>query len=210
MKFYSNSISTGESISFEDFAAKVLGQSEEKTASEKSVVKTASTKVAETEEVAEEKAPEVEETEEVEASEESDKEVTEASKKEKEEADGSGQLEVEPLHQEGESTPVVGKKKEEASATSETKVAGDCCDKDNENNDDADSSGQAEWEGKQENVNDPEAGKHRDGEGDQKEASTGTKFEKVANLDEKSKAWLSEYWRNIYPEAYVEAMLADK
>jgi len=76
---------------------------------------------------------------------------------EQEEADSSGQLDVEPLHQKGESTEMPKKgpkaKKEGEDDTSEEKEATVT---DNENSGDADSSGQPEWGGKQENNNDPE------------------------------------------------------
>lgn len=35
-------------------------------------------------------------------------------------------------------------------------------------------------------------------------------FVRLANLDDKTKSWLRTYWRNLYPEEYVEAMLAEK
>jgi len=46
-------------------------------------------------------------------------------------------------------------------------------------------------------------------ESGEKEASS-RKFVKVANLDSKSKTWLNEYWKNLYPPEYVDAMLSDK
>lgn len=81
---------------------------------------------------------------------------------EKDEGVSSGQLDVEPLHQKGESTPTPGKKEEKAGS--------DVKDTNNENTKPAESSGQPEWEGKKENVNDPKAGEHRDGDGDQKKS----------------------------------------
>ena len=171
---------------------------------------------------------------------------------EKDEADSSGQLDVEPLHQKGESTPKIGKPKESGGSAPPAKAAAE--------KDEADSSKQPEWEGKKEHNNDPEAGKHREGDGDQKKSEAAEeeikeaskcsccdkkcksckdckscksckaargclasdksetktaatempRFVKVANLNDKSKTWLRKYWRNLYPEAYVEAMLADK
>lgn len=73
---------------------------------------------------------------------------------EQEEADSSGQLDVEPLHQKGESTemPKKGPKaKKEGEAEAEEKEATVV-----KQDEEADSSGQPEWEGKQEHVNDPE------------------------------------------------------
>jgi len=43
-----------------------------------------------------------------------------------------------------------------------------------------------------------------------KEASSKMKFVKIANLDDKTKTWLSDYWKNLYPAEYVDALLADK
>jgi len=44
-------------------------------------------------------------------------------------------------------------------------------------------------------------------EKEEKKASS-AQFVKVAKLNSETKAWLKDYWRNLYPEAYVEAMLA--
>lgn len=120
---------------------------------------------------------------------------------ENEEAESSGQLDVEPLHQKGESTPKVGKDKEKESSAS-----GKMKKEDKEGED----SKQPEWEGKKENNNDPESGKHRAGDGDQKKASKSTKFVKIANLDDKTKSFLRKYWESLYPKEYVDAMIADK
>ena len=38
----------------------------------------------------------------------------------------------------------------------------------------------------------------------------GPRFQKIANLDDKSKTWLVEYWSKLYPREYAEAMTADK
>jgi hypothetical protein len=153
MKFVTHKISTGPRKSFEqivsDYAAKQQGTV--KTASAGQTVKTA--------------------------------EGVARSDAKQEEGESSGQLDVEPLHQTGESTPKVkGKsggedKKDKAAATNqETKVA-DCgiCDKDNENNDDADESGQTKADFPK-LTNDPKAGKHRDGDGDQKKEANSANF----------------------------------
>ena len=71
-------------------------------------------------------------------------------KAEQEEADSSGQLDVEPLEQEGESRTMPKDGPKAKKESKEAKVT------DNENKSDADSSGQPEWEGKKENNNDPE------------------------------------------------------
>lgn len=193
---------------------------------------------------------------------------------EKDEAESSGQLDVEPLHQEGESTPKVKGKtdaKGSDSATSassepaKTVEASGCQDKDNENNGPAKDSGQAKADFPK-LTNDPDAGKHRSGDGDQKKAdaagevkeaakgcgrckkeevkteetkeaagidnfgdkkappfgkkeeteekadkkASSNKFIRLANLDNKSKAWLKKYWGSMYPAEYVAKMLGDK
>jgi len=203
MKLITNRISTGKPKRFEDFVAGVT---------KKEQIKTASVKVAE----------------------------------EKEEADSSGQLDVEPLHQEGESTtmpkngPSAKKKSEEGVSTG--KVA--------EEKNEADSSGQPEWEGKKENNNDPEEptekggssekktkeagikgncaecgkpnflckcekgecaeGEDKEEKEEDKEASSKVEFVKIANLDDKNKSFLKEYWRQLFGDDYVNALIADK
>jgi len=270
MQFITNKISTGKAKTFEELvSAYVEKKNQAKTADASQAIKTAQVEV-------------------VEASGRGD-----ASAGEKDEAESSGQLDVEPLHQEGESTPSPHKDKTECSADSEVKQAdvkmSDPCE------DECDSSGHPEWEGKDEHNNDPEAGRHREGDGDQKEAAgeaevkkanldnlgdkkakpfgkeekeeeeeevkasadsetkeaaskktagcdcgpdcdcpgkaggdceckschadtkkdvkeavAAPKFVKVSDLNDKSKSWLRDYWRNIFPDAYVDAMLADK
>ena len=202
MKLYTNKISTGKSQRFEDFVRKYQ---------EGNKIKTASVKVAE----------------------------------EKDEADSSGQLDVEPLHQEGESTtmPKNGPSAKKDSGSKE-KVA-------EKEKDEADSSGQPEAEGKL--VNDPKVptkeekggsaeeevkkagikgncskcgkpnflckGKCSGEESDDddkkedkedKEASKTVKFVKIANLDDKNKSFLKEYWRQLFGDDYANALIADK
>jgi hypothetical protein len=99
-------------------------------------------------------------------------------KKEKDEGQSSGQLDVEPLHQKGESTPTPGKKEEKA-------AGGEVKDTNNENTKPAESSGQPEWEGKKENVNDPKAGEHREGDGDQKKSEAAQPVKEAAKKCEK-------------------------
>jgi hypothetical protein len=55
-----------------------------------------------------------------------------------------------------------------------------------------------------------EATEEKEKEEVKKEAKEKVKFVKIANLDSKSKAWLNDYWKNLYPAAYVDAMLSDK
>ncbi len=43
-----------------------------------------------------------------------------------------------------------------------------------------------------------------------KEASKKVEFVKVANLDEKNKGFLREYWRQLFGDDYVSAIIADK
>ena len=45
---------------------------------------------------------------------------------------------------------------------------------------------------------------------EEKEAKAQPKFVRLANLDDKSKSWLGDYWKKLYPADYVDAMLADK
>lgn len=145
MKFVTNKISTGKAKTFADLVQDYRNKNAgiQKQASSQAVVKTA------------------------------------RSDAKQEEGESSGQLEVEPLHQEGESTPKVKGKsggegsekiQPEAAAQSTVKEA-DCgiCDKDNENNKPAEESGQTKADFPK-LTNDPEAGKHRDGDGDQKKA----------------------------------------
>ena len=45
---------------------------------------------------------------------------------------------------------------------------------------------------------------------DAKEEIKVARYQKIANLDGKSKAWLINYWKNLYPPEYADAMTADK
>ena len=239
MQFISNKISVGKAKSFEDIC-------QEYVAKKNASVKTAST--------------------------EAEVKVAEA-----DEAEGSGQLEVEPLHQEGESTDqekVTGGK---CSCDGEGKEAGAAPMK--AADEEGESSGQPEAEGKEELNNDPyddpkvkadadaevkvaeakcencdcypctckEADTDsKEAEGEEKEASTKeaaiedlpeavqnkikgkdgeedegedkeasadetvkVAFTKIANLTPEEKTRLGKYWKNIYPDAFVDALLAD-
>lgn len=149
MKFVTNRITTGKSKSFADLVADFRAKKESglsKTASAEQVVKTA------------------------------------RSDAKQEEGESSGQLDVEPLHQKGESTPKVKgksgdkdqgvKDKVVSSDASQTKQAESIQDKENENNKPAEESGQTKADFPK-LTNDPEAGKHRDGDGDQKKEAAG-------------------------------------
>jgi len=237
MHFISNKISVGKTKSFEDICQDYLAKKDAsvKTASVKEVVvKTA----------------------------------------EADEAEGSGQLEVEPLHQEGESTnqdSVAGGKndgdggkapakkadeegedsgqpkaegsekftndpKVEADADTEVKVAEAKCEKcdcdpceckeakcaDDEESEEKDADAETKEAGVKGNCakcDKPnflckcDKGDSDDGDGEdkeEKEASATVGFKKIANLTSEEKTRLGKFWRNIYPDAFVDAMLADK
>ena len=76
------------------------------------------------------------------------------------------------------------------------------------------SSGQTEWEGKQENNNKPEMPTDKN----TKASSQGKtvvsvpqgKYTIVANLKPELKKRTREYWLSLYPADYVDAMIADK
>ena len=99
-------------------------------------------------------------------------ETKEAGSNEDDCAEGSGQLDVEPLHQ--KSKRDIGESK--SKAKSECKCEGECtC-----------------------------------GCGKKAEAEVaGPRFVKLSKLDEKTKKFLKEYWANIHPAEYVDAMLAE-
>ena len=238
MKFITNRISTGKPRSFEDFVKDFKNGRQVKTAS----VKTA----------------------------------------EQEEADSSGQLDVEPLHQEGESTtmpkagpsakkddgdksassttdpeaegkdsgqpkaegsekftndPKAPSKEEKAgSANAKTKVAGHCakCDETEEDckcdckDCTAAKAGAVKTAGelpealkehqfkakdsdgdKEEEKDEEKEGKTDDKDKEEKEAKA-VKFVKIANLNEKNKGFLKEYWRQLFGDEYANALVADK
>jgi len=206
MQFTTNKIHLGKVPSFDEIVAKVRG---EKIASANTeVVKTASVKIAE-----------------------------------QDEAPSSGQLDVEPLHQEGESTnqdSVAGGKDNEDSTATVKKTNPD---------DEGKDSGQPAAEAKL--TNDPkvdkdakteekvekEAGKvpgvpdgtgpgkdspecpfnkddkkDKDEKEDEKDCTLSASSKglvKIANLPAAEKNRLKEYWKNIYPADYVDAMVED-
>lgn len=146
MRFVTNKISTGKAKTFADLVSEYSSKKAggiQKQASAGAVIKTARTDAKQ------------------------------------EEGESSGQLDVEPLHQKGESTPKVKHKdgdkdqgvkdKVVSSDATQTKQAEGIVDKDNENNGPAEESGQTKADFPK-LTNDPEAGKHRDGDGDQKKS----------------------------------------
>lgn len=157
-----------------------------------------------------------------------------------EEQVSSGQLEVEPLHQEGESTNQ-GSKKETSSSSASVK-------KEKE-----ESSGQPEWEGKSENNNEPKVEakskvvtkkanldnlgdkkaepfgkedsdkseehdseekseeKSEDKEDkEEKKEASSNKFVKISKLTAKDKAFLKDYWSSLFGKDYAEAITSDQ
>tara|TARA_Y100000034_G_scaffold136138_1_gene211026 strand:- start:9349 stop:10053 length:705 start_codon:yes stop_codon:yes gene_type:complete len=188
---------------------------------------------------------------------------------EDDEADSSGQLDVEPLHQEGESTPKPHKEKEaagvenfgdkkaepfgkkdekddkddkdeddkEASADAEVKLAAcecGCTDTDDDGNCkecgkackpcEAEAEGETKEAESKEDEEGPDSGQPKAEENlvqgpgtdrideeadDQKKLSSG-RFKKIANLTDEEKTRLRTYWGNLYPDAYVDAMLQNK
>ena len=222
MHFISNKIGLGQKKTFEDICQEFVAK---KNAS----VKTASVKVAEADE-----------------------------------AEGSGQLEVEPLHQEGESTnqdSVAGGKDNEGKTSGAAPTKG--------SDEEGEDSGQPKAEGSEKFTNDPKvedaktkeaASDDKKEEEEEKEAKTdedeeevkeaGVKgncarcgkpnflckcdkddsdddksdddkkasadatvkvaFKKIANLTSVEKTRLGKYWKNIYPDAFVDALLAEK
>lgn len=153
---------------------------------------------------------------------------------EQDEADSSGQLDVEPLHQEGESTtmPKAGPsaKKDDGEKSAAT------TDPDAKGKD----SGQpkAEWSGKGNGPGEGKGDGNGDGSGEcvnkdddkevkvddkeekeakveeddieEKKAAAKTIFLKFANLDSKNRSFLVEYWRQEFGDDYVDAMVSEK
>jgi hypothetical protein len=215
MQFITNRIRVGSGKKFEELVSDLM----EKKAASKEVIKTAA---------AEEKAS-------------------------KDEAKSSGQLDVEPLHQTGESTTMPKKgpcaKKDEAPA----KAAAATVKADEEGKD----SGQPKAEGSEKFTNDPKKPEGKDAAGaskkttkeakgfwcdkckckkdecgcgkdaektddkeeekdcsakvEEKKVATSVKqFVKIANLDAKNKGFLRKYWKQLFGEEYVNALLSDK
>jgi len=198
-----------KSVNFSDFVKDVLKKKEE-------VVKT-----AEVEEVKEEK--EVEEVKEEVKEEEKDKEAETETEEVK-------TAEVEEKEEEKEVTAEEEKEeeKEAETETEEVKTA---------KTDEAESSGQPEAEGKLVNVPKKDDGKggkadnkeaetsgqtdveplHQTGESEHggdlakgKKKSANSKFIRIAKLNPKTKDFLRKYWSTLFPEDYVDAMLAEQ
>jgi len=123
----------------------------------------------------------------------SSKDITKTASKKKEEK-SSGQQEVEPLHQEGESTSKVGKKKEGKKSSSKTTK---CEQK---------SSGQLDVEPlHQEGESTPKVGKKKEAS-----ISTNGKFVKISNLNKEQEDYLRKYYSMYYPTEFVDALLTKK
>ncbi len=125
---------------------------------------------------------------------------TKVAKKEKDEAETSGQLKVEPLHQDGESnkgSDITGKnKKVEASGSN--------------SDDKAETSGQLKVEPLHQTGESTGKETKKEEKKEDKEANSTTHVVKLAKLDSKTREFLKSYWGNLYPPDYVEAMLQEK
>jgi len=217
MQFITNRIRTGKAKSFADLV-KELSQPKQET------VKTAS--VQEPVKVAEEKK-----------------------EKSKDEGPSSGQLDVEPLHQTGESTEMPKKGPSAKKDDNSAKAAATKTNTEEEGKD----SGQPKAEGTEKFTNDPKKPDKKDVAGasksetkeagfmcekcnkpqfacecekgekeeekpcsdgkskkEDKKAEVKKQFVKIANLDGKNKSFLRKFWRQLYGEEYVNALLADK
>ena len=202
MQLITNRIHTGKAGSFEDFINEYRAKQQVKTASVDEEVKVAA---------------------------------------EQEEADSSGQLDVEPLHQDGESTtmPKAGpsaKKegKDEKSAAADTdpekegkdsgqpkaegtekftnNVKFDPNDSTDEEKGIVDAGAEEEVKeasAKEEEVEEKEAEVEEDKK-EEKEAEQKAQFVKWANLDSKNKSFITKYWRQLFGDDYVDALVADK
>lgn len=179
MKLVTNTIYTKKVPTLSEmFKAARTQAALEKTASkEEPVVKTASAEVQPQVKVAEEK---------------------QETKKEKDEGESSGQLKVEPLHQEGESTgQKPGKLDTQKTDTTASKGEGKKGDKE-----EAESSGQLEP--KKNPNNEPEMPKKDAGAKQQVKTAT---FTRVAKLTPQEKTFLRDVWSNFWPKAYIDAIL---
>jgi len=209
MQFVTTKINTGKAKTFDEICADYVAKNRVKTASTEGVVKTA-----------------------------------------EEEQKSSGQLDVEPLHQKGESTnQPKGKSKgtdsektessgqpeaeaklvndpkilseTEAESEEETKTAGIDApgkrdgtgpfdpDATEEEKEDAKKNPGSRKGKRQKAGEECPFAKDDDKDDDKKEASS-QKFVKIANLDEKGKKFLKDYWDKIYPPGFADAMLAEK
>jgi hypothetical protein len=189
MQFVTSKINTGKSATFDELCQGIL---------DKRNVKTAST--------------------------------DEANVKTAEEYPSSGQLDVEPLHQKGESTNQPGgsgkssKGDDEAESSGQPEAEAKLVN-DPKKVEEAEASTEVkEAEAKEEEVEEAAAEKTCECEGEctcdkgdekceeEKDCATASsqQFVKVANLDEKTKGFLRDFWGKIYPADFVDAMLAEK
>jgi len=192
IKLFTNNISSGKKVTFADIIERHASAKEAmtKVASANAVVKKAESKEKDEadssgqpewegkqENVNDPKVPDEKDA----ASEETVKKASGSN--EDDCAPSSGQLDVEPLHQKGESEApgdiTCENKKTEATGKKSSNV-------------------EAKEEAKEDEKED-------------KTASVGTngKFVRVSKLNDKTRSWLREYWLNLYPADYVDAMLAD-
>jgi len=156
---------------------------------------------------------------------------------EKEEGVSSGQLDVEPLHQTGESTNQDSINKDDKGSKGSAKKV----EKDEEGKDSGQPKAEAKLtndpkveekkanasfdkfiEEKKEEAKDKKDGKEecgcdkekdedkKDEKKEEKDASSKSGFKKIANLTPSEKTRLAAYWKNLYPAEFVDAMLAEK
>ena len=103
------------------------------------------------------------------------------------------------------------KKEEEKGAKAEEKEEKEAETKDDKKEEkEAKAEEKEEKEAKAEEKEEKEAETKDDEKEEKKEAEEKTEFVKLANLDAKNKAFLTEYWRQLFGEDYVNALVADK
>jgi len=207
VKMMSNSISLGSNKPFSDYANKVLNKT---AAKEETLVKTAAK---------EEKEGKSSGQPEAEAklvnqpkTEEKAKSTGSGAKKEKGEAESSGQLDVEPLHQKGESVKpsavTCENKKTEASVKEAKKELPDFIKEKIKEKEEKEGKKDGDKDEKKEDKKD-------DDEKDMKAsksmcASTQTQVIKLGKMNDKTRSMLKKYFSRLYPAAYVEAMLGEQ
>jgi len=197
IKLCTNTIPSGKKVSFNDLVNKYAAKKESltKTASKKEKDEAEGSGQPEWEGKAENNNdPEVDEKACMAKAEES---VKKAGKNEDEKGESSGQLDVEPLHQTGESVDA-GNKDLTDDKVKKTEI------------------GKSKKAAGIDNFGDKKAkpfGAKEEKEDDKEEkeavASTNGRFIRVAKLNDKTKSWLKKYWQNLYPAEYVDAMIAD-
>lgn len=200
MQFISNRIYTGKAKTFEDVVKSYTDK--------KAVVKTASVKVAEKDEAESSGQLKVEPLHQ--KGESTEATPKSGGKADKKEAPSSGQPEAEAKLV---NEPKVEDKKADAQTTTKeaefsTKKCDECgmcgglckCKKDK-----CDDDAPVKKEG-----DDGEADAEESAKDSLKAAAGASNFVKLANLDGKTKNWLSTYWKKLYPTEFVDAMLSDK